>query len=614
MATNVTYPHPLEEEPSGALTFLDQALRRFSTAIRKKPNWRKKIMDRKIMAKWIQEAAVQDSQQLGYSDPMVIVWDARTIEFADKELKDYKNYIEELQASGSCIEPDIDAVWRADGLIDEELRQQLIDAVAVLENVPEEKKDWHPGTNNMVLDLVHPSLWPVIYGRSVDTDGKIIQCPFRALEPGNNIYSYSGDAYGEYSDYNSDDSEESYRGYNVNDYSRVVEASRADRYMNGWSKKFCWLPSEFEVSADGTSTKISSYINNLNGPGQKELFYPILEKIFSKFVPMFNHLLADLNGNNHHRFRSGSPTEVTDYDGQDSKKKVLTKKYYDAWEQLILEYENDQELTVDFEDLTLENIDSDDESENNEHEIWDLGGVCLHRTWSPPNITDDVKLNGKTAKVIVKLANIILTPENPVYDGGSWHVEAMRNERIIATGIYYYSQENITDSELRFRRTVHVNRNPHVQWSNWGNVHDMNTEFGVQELGQIETIDNRAIVFPNVYQHCVSPFRLEDQTKPGHRKILVFFLCDPSANHEIPTTKTVTPQQPGIRADLEAALRSGRPGRLAEEIFQMILKNIPPPIPLEEAEKYRAALMRERSNFTGKSSMVQGIQYNFCEH
>ncbi|KAF3202961.1 hypothetical protein TWF679_010600 [Orbilia oligospora] len=557
MATNAMYPHPLEEEPTGALTFLDQTLRNFSTAIRKKPNWQKKIMDRKIMAKWIQEAAVQDSQRFGYSDPMVIVWDAWTIEFVDKELKAYKNYIEELRASGSCIEPDIDAVWRADGLIDEELRQQLIDAVAVLENVPEEKKDWHPGTNNMVLDLVHPSLWPVIYGRSVDTDGKTINRPFKTRIPGNYFHSYDEDSENEDSNYSSDDFGDGYHAYNVDIDSRVVEPSRANRYMNGWSKKFCWLPSEFEVSADGTSTKISSYINNLNGPGQKELFYPILEKIFSKFVPMFNHLLADLNENSHRRFRSGSPTEVTDYYGQDSRKKVLTKDYYEAWEKLILEYENDQELTVDFEDLTLENIDSDDESENSEHEIWDLGGVCLHRIWSPPNITDGVKLNGKTAKVIVKLANIILTPENPVYNGGT-------------TGIYYYSQENITDSELRFRRTVHVNRNPRVQWSNWGNVHDMNTEFGVQELGQIETI--------------------------------------------MPTTRTVTPQQPEIRADLEAALRSGRPGRLAEEIFQMILKNIPPPIPLEEAQEYRAALMRERSNFTAKSSMVQGIQYNFCEH
>ncbi|EGX46503.1 hypothetical protein AOL_s00109g75 [Orbilia oligospora ATCC 24927] len=616
MATKVIYPHPLEEGSSIALTFIDQALRNFSTAIRKKPDWKKKIMDRKIMAKWIQEAAVQDSQRLGYSYPTVIVWDARTIEFVDQELKAYKNYIEELQASGSCIEPDIDAVWRADGLVDEELRQQLIDAVAVLENVPEEKKDWHPGTNNTVLNLVHPSLWPIIYGRSVDTDGKIIQCPLRAFEPGSYIHSYNEDAYSGESDYNSDDSGDGYRDYDVNRDSRVVEPSRADRYMNGWSKRFCWLPSEFEVSADGTSTKISSYINNLNGPGQKELFYPILEKIFSKFVPMFNHLLADLNENNHRRHRSGSPTEVTDYHGQESKRRIPTEVYNDAWERLISEYENDQELTVDFVNLALEYIDSDnyDESEIDEHEIWDLGSVYLQRAWSPPKITDDVKLNGKTVKVIVKLANIILTPENPVYNGGNWHVEAMTNERIVATGIYYYSQENITDSELRFRRTVQVDRNPHVQWSNWGTVHDMNASYGVQELGRMETIDNRAIVFPNVYQHRVSPFQLEDQTKPGHRKILVFFLCDPSADLEMPTTKTVTPQQPEIRADLEAVLRSGHPGKLAEELFQMVLKYIPPPISLEDAKEYRATLMKERSNFTGKSSMVQGVHYNFCEH
>ena len=31
--------------------------------------------------------------------------------------------------------------------------------VAVLENVPDNEKDWHPGSNNQVLDLVHPSLY-----------------------------------------------------------------------------------------------------------------------------------------------------------------------------------------------------------------------------------------------------------------------------------------------------------------------------------------------------------------------------------------------------------------------------------------------------------------------
>ena len=34
-----------------------------------------------------------------------------------------------------------------------------------------------------------------------------------------------------------------------------------------------------------------------------------------------------------------------------------------------------------------------------------------------------VPLNGKTIQCILKLANIVLTPENPEYPGGKWHVE-----------------------------------------------------------------------------------------------------------------------------------------------------------------------------------------------
>ncbi|KAK6336709.1 hypothetical protein TWF718_009500 [Orbilia javanica] len=606
MSEYVEYPHPLEEGTVGALSFLDQTLRQFSINVRSKPNWTEKIMDPKIMSKWIREAAQQDTERFTYWDANVIVWNAEVIKFIDQELKAYKAYVEKLRESGSCIEPDIDAVWRADGLIDEELRQELIDAVVTLENVPEEKKDWHPGTNNTVLDLVHPSMWPVVYGRTVDGDGKTIERPKGSLAPGNYNYEFYED---DESPYNSDTDDE-YDPYDVDYDTRAVNPTKADRYMNGWSKKFCWLPSEFEVSPDGKSTKIASYINNLNGPGQKELFHPILEKIFSKFVPMFNHLLADLNEKNHVRYRGGEPTEVTEHHGDETKKVVRTEEYKKAWEKLIGEYENNQELTVDFEELLLE----DYEPENGEHELWELGGTYSQNAWLPPTITDGVKLEGKTAKVIVKLANIVLTPENPNYNGGSWHVEAMRNERIVATGIYYYSQENITASNLQFRRTVYVDRNPRVQSSNWGIIHDMDTDSGVQELGAIRTIDNRAIVFPNIYQHCVSSFSLKDPTKPGYRKILVFFLCDPSGNHEIPTTSIIRPQQPELRAEIENILRTGPLGKLAEEIFQMVIKDLPPVIPLEEAISVREKLMKERSHLSGNSSMIHGIQYNFCEH
>lgn len=60
------------------------------------------------------------------------------------------------------------------------------------------------------------------------------------------------------------------------------------------------------------------------------------------------------------------------------------------------------------------------------------------------------------------------TPEKPVYPGGSWHVEGMANERIIASGIYYYDSENISESELQFRSVVTAADIPYNQDDNVG--------------------------------------------------------------------------------------------------------------------------------------------------
>lgn len=44
------------------------------------------------------------------------------------------------------------------------LRESLADAVAALTDVPDHKKHWLPGSNNTVLPIVDPSLYPLIYG------------------------------------------------------------------------------------------------------------------------------------------------------------------------------------------------------------------------------------------------------------------------------------------------------------------------------------------------------------------------------------------------------------------------------------------------------------------
>uniref|UniRef100_K3W8K3 DUF4246 domain-containing protein n=1 Tax=Globisporangium ultimum (strain ATCC 200006 / CBS 805.95 / DAOM BR144) TaxID=431595 RepID=K3W8K3_GLOUD len=112
----------------------------------------------------------------------------------------------------------------------------------------------------------------------------------------------------------------------------------------------------------------------------------------------------------------------------------------------------------------------------------------------------NITLKGKTVQVIVKVAEILLTPESPKYDGGSWHIEGTDAEQIVATGIYYFDSENIRDSRLSLR--VNVDE-------------------------------------PD--RHKVEPFELNDPMVPGAHKILAFFLVDPEKT--IPSTSVIPPQK-----------------------------------------------------------------------
>jgi hypothetical protein len=57
-------------------------------------------------------------------------------------------------------------VVKSDSAVPDPLKEALKMAVQPLENVTQKLKDYHPGSDELVLDLVHPSLYPLIYGRS----------------------------------------------------------------------------------------------------------------------------------------------------------------------------------------------------------------------------------------------------------------------------------------------------------------------------------------------------------------------------------------------------------------------------------------------------------------
>lgn len=85
--------------------------------------------------------------------------------------------------------------------------------------------------------------------------------------------------------------------------------------------------------------------------------------------------------------------------------------------------------------------------------IYDLIGEIFHKFVPHFEKLLGISLKGR-CQVITKIANIKISTIDKIYEGGSWHLEGMPYENIIATGIYYYNVDNIKDSYLEFRKAL----------------------------------------------------------------------------------------------------------------------------------------------------------------
>lgn len=236
-------------------------------------------------------------------------------------------------------------------------------------------------------------------------------------------------------------------------------------------------------------------------------------------------------------------------------------------------------------------------------------------------------------QVIVKLANIELTPEKPEYSGGTWHVEGqlvrvsgsfifhgvqrLQNEHICATALYYYSSTNITSSSLAFRQ--HTNGLIYGRIDSRQYQHEWLREvFGCnqgestfQNVGGVDTREGRLLTFPNILQHQVQPFELVDRTRPGHRKILALFLVDP--NIKIISSANV----PCQRKDWwREEIGPGFGEILPREVWDLVFEGVDEfPIGLEEAKEMRLELMEERNaHALDLSAVLEEEIFFLCEH
>ncbi|KAJ6524441.1 hypothetical protein DFH09DRAFT_1250825 [Mycena vulgaris] len=527
-------------------TLAELRMYELSWVLRSKPDWQRKASDPEILSKWRMEA-LEQQKPINRDERLT----EKMVDYVLAELAGYAKIADnERGIERGCF----DAIWYSDRLISDNVAERLKAAAIALENVPDNEKDWHPGSNGQVLDLVHPSLYCVVYDRTH------AYLPDKPHVPGNLL---------------------------------PVAVPALSDTEEEWaiSGAFSWMPSDFAILDDGTVNLISPYINNLH-PEKHQPLYRIIEDVVSRFVPMFERVLGEIDkGKGAALKESGRMHDVgciwpdgrpSDSDLEEGAGEEEQQKHYDSKKVLP--------------------------------EASTYAGE-LEKVLSP------ISLRGRTVQCILKLANIHLTPEQPKYEGGSWHVEGreallfLTSTTHLAAGManehIYYDEENITESRLAFRVPT-----GQPEYHEQDDSECMSTLYGidrdddcVQEIGSMVTKAGRTLAWSNLFQHCVSRV---------HRKILAIFLVNPTVD-PIASATDIPPQQGEWAAEAlqQASADSGSlMFQLPQELADLITTNLPASVMTrKEAEAYRLELMEERTVFVDShSETAYAVKFNMCEH
>ncbi|KAK4074422.1 hypothetical protein Purlil1_12962 [Purpureocillium lilacinum] len=513
------------------------------------------------------------------------------------------------------------SIVKSDSYIDETLREELARAFRDLAAEQAGSIDWHPGSNGLVQNLVHPSMYPFIFDRSPFIQDEVVGVS-NALDlvgQGESVKGQSPPV----------DRYDPGRSY----YS--VGSGQVEPWF--WSYTYQWLPANVQLRQDG-SVQFTSYVNNLH-PTKFPDIYKILERIISKAIPAWDQCLRETigysvecsAGREESRFE-----QITEAHGSDDSLwtpdfKVETFKDMD----LRLTDEELKRLDDNAARAKRKRIEVDpDERERRRAEglpplTPNLSEKDIARAkwekykepkypepkgFKPLDYTPKQSLRKKFKEnglqIIVKMASIELTPEKPEFPSGGWHLEGQMNEKIAATALYYLDSENVTPSHLAFRMQTDSYLNDDIQTSqddyNWLE-RVLGTSLGAsgsctQNYGEVETRQGRLIAFPNVFQHRVSSFRLQDPTKPGYRRFIALWLVDP--HRRVISTANVPPQQeawsPGSTTGGSVANRTDEP----------VPRGL---MTLEEAREHRLKLMDERTAEKARDHWER-VEYNFYEH
>ncbi|KAJ8073542.1 hypothetical protein PM082_011818 [Marasmius tenuissimus] len=535
------FPNPVTTSAAPNITIREKNMLAVMNEITDKPEWEVKVFDDAIVGKWKEEALSREG--VDFSEKM--------FDYCMQELRDKTT---RFSKTGRVLVLDSEAcVVKSDWAIPTSLADELKTAVKSLEDVPSHVKDWHPGSDEKVLDLVHPSLYPLIYGKTrVLSSGSIpLETCLQACGDDRGVVPPKPDrqylTLGLHSD-------EMFNGVSRGPLGRpnisILHLTGADREptLDYWSDSYQWLPCEVAFG-DDDQVRVASYINNLHPEHHRNL-YSVLEKYIARTIPLWNDCLSYFN-------------DTGVLYPRDSRLRITVKS-------LDWEYPLGMNRPRDDDDEDSEDEDFDEDARYEKDQRWLEASRFLikpePKDFTPIDpVVTRVDLRRDWAKegiqVITKLANIELSPEKPEYEGGTWHVEGQLNEHICASAIYYYEQENMTESRLVFRQLTQREDLESVSYPQ--NDHD-----GFKELF-------------GVVEH------------EGYRKILALFLIDPYIRTL--STANVPPQQ-----------RDWWPADKVADDW---------PMSLEEAKRVREDLMDQRRAFVDKvNTDYEKEGFSFCEH
>lgn len=306
--------------------------------------------------------------------------------------------IKELQEKATLLEEQrlvriFDAhgcVVKSDVSVDAELVRSLQEAVSKLEDASFNTKDYHPGSDGRVVDLVHPSLYPLVYDVTKILPRGRVELENCVTRIGQGVMVEKGSSTRK---------------------SRKRKSNMTEVDYEHFSADFQWLPCDIAFT-DGRKSRIDSYINNLH-PVKHKGMYEVLERIVDASIPLWNEVLTFWNVGPRIRIakmdysydfpRGISPPESWSSDPGASDE----------------EYASDDTLRKDRWMKRTREFNYPEPSEY----------VNCKRD---PETKEQVDLISKFKKqgiqVIVKLANIELTPDKPSYEGGTWHIEGRNHQ------------------------------------------------------------------------------------------------------------------------------------------------------------------------------------------